>query len=176
MGFKLGRRVADTGTMLRAWFRLLSIITAIGLLATVPLSAQARHVVWIVRDGFYAGMVSGSSELAFFHVKHHRVYHLRFSMNVSCHDSSTGQDYNVNFSAGPAMPQGRLIPANGTLRINWTETDSARRGQISAELTFHRHFLASFSVLTDGSIEDCNGFSAVPLQRAHRTPPVPVGP
>ncbi len=163
--------------MLRARFRLLAVVTAIGLMTTSTVAAQAsRHFTSIVRDGFYAGIDSGSGDLAFFHVKHHRVYHLRFSMSLTCHNSATGQDYDRNFSAGSAMPQGRLIPANGTLTIHWNQQDSGRDGHITGELTFHRHFLASFSVLSGGGLEDCNGFSAVLMQRAHRTPPVPTAP
>jgi hypothetical protein len=155
----------------------LAAAAVISTLIVPPLAANAsRHYVSIVRDGFYAGTDSGSGALAFFHVKHHRVYHLRFSLELSCHNSNTGQDYPRNFSAGSRMPQGRLIPANGTLSINWLQEDGGRRGHINSELTFHRNWLASFSVLSGGGYEDCTGFSAVRLQRAHKTPPVPHDP
>jgi hypothetical protein len=150
---------------------------AMSLLVIPPVAANARtHFVSIVRDGFYAGMDTGSGALAFFHVKHHRIYHLRFSLDLTCHNSSNGQDYPRNFSAGSSMPQGRLIPANGTLAIDWTQEDGGRRGHIGGDLTFHRHLLASFSVQSNGGNEDCTGFSAILVQRAPHTPPVPHGP
>jgi hypothetical protein len=163
--------------MFRGRIKLLALMAATGVLISAPLAAHARgHTTWIVRDGFYAGMDSSSGDLAFFHVKNHRVYHLRFSLNLSCQDDTTGQQFTPNYSAGSAMPQGLKIPANGVLRIQWTQVDSARNGHITAELRFHRHPLASFSVLSDGAVEDCNGFSAVLVQRAPRTPPVPSRP
>jgi hypothetical protein len=155
----------------------LAALTAISMLAMAPLTANARpHTISIVRDGFYAGVDSRSGALAFFHVKHHRVYHLRFSLELTCHNSDTHQDYARNFSAGSRMPQGRPIPANGTLTVNWLQEDGGRHGHINGELTFHSHWLASFSVTSGGGFEDCTGFSAVLVRRASRTPPVPHDP
>jgi hypothetical protein len=168
---------ADKASLRKHRVGLLMLITAVGLLATAPLTAHARgRTTWIVRDGFYAGMSSGPGALTFFHVKNHRVYHLRFSLNLTCHDSTTGQDTTVNYSAGSAMPQGLQIPADGVLWIRWSQEDSGRMGHITADLRFHHRPLASFSVLSAGGVETCNGFSAVSVHRAPRTPPVPSAP
>ena len=157
--------------------KLLVLAATLATIAVVPLGAHARGPThWIVRDGFYAGMDAGSGELAFFHVRHHRVYHLRFSLNLTCHDDTTGQDNSYNFSAGDEMPQGRLIPADGVLTINWTETDSARDGHINAELRFHRRPVASFYVTSASSVESCNGLSAVYVHRSRARVPVPSQP
>jgi hypothetical protein len=167
----------DISFVFRARIRLLAATAVMSIPISTPLAANAStHFVSIVRDGFYAGVDSGSSALAFFHVRHHRIYHLRFSLELTCHNSNTGQDYPRTFSAGSRMPQGRLIPANGTLSVNWVQQDGGRRGHINGELTFHRHWLASFSVTSGGGFEDCTGLSAVLLQRAHKTPPIPHDP
>ena len=169
-----GARV-DSEPMSRIRTLLLALLTAAGLLTAVPLGAQARgHTHWIVADGFYAGMDS-NGDLAFFHVKHRRVYHLRFSLTLACHDSA-GPDTSPNFSAGSAMPQGRLIPSNGILRLSWIEEDSARDGHIRAVISFRTHPYASFAVDSSGTIETCSGDSAVDVQRARATPPVPTRP
>ncbi len=174
---KLHTASADNGFMRRSPIKLLAAVAVISLLIIPPLAANARsHTVSIVRDGFYAGIVATAGELAFFHIKHHRVYHLRFALVLTCHNSGTGQDEPRAFSAGSSMPQGERIPANGTLSINWIQEDGGRRGHISGELGFHRHWLASFSVISSGGLETCTGFSAVPPHRAAKTPPVPSRP
>jgi hypothetical protein len=154
--------------------RLLLALTAIALLGAA--TAALARTTWIVRDGFYVGSEDNFSELAFFHVANRRVRHLRFSMNLNCHNDNTGQDYDRNFSAGAAMPQDERIPSDGTLTIQWSETDAGRAGHITAELRFHRHPMASFSVTSAGGYEACNGFAAIRLHRSPRTPPVPSRP
>lgn len=142
----------------------------------VPAAVASGNPVWIVRDGFYAGLHQGSFGFAYFYVQGHRIYHLRFALNLNCHNTNTGEDYPRTFDAGPRMPQGRLIPANGIVTIDWSEHGGGRDGNITAELSFHRHPLASFSVIADGGYEECEGFSAIVLQRAPRTPPRPPNP
>lgn len=142
----------------------------------VPAAVASGSTVWIVRDGFYAGLHQGSFGLAYFYVHDHRIDHLRFALNLNCHNTDTGQDYPRTFDAGPRMPQGRLVPANGIVDIDWSERGGGREGRISAELSFHSHPLASFSVVADGGYEDCEGFSAIVLQRSPRTPPLPTNP
>lgn len=106
---------------------------ATGVLMSAPLAAHARrHITWIVRDGFYAGLDSSSGDLAFFHIKNHRVYHLRFSLTLSCQDDTTGQQYTPNYSAGSAMSQGLKIPAAeccGSNGLRWVQpaTDTSPR-------------------------------------------------
>lgn len=158
---------------------LLSLIATLSVLVVAPLAADARnHTATTVRDGFYAGITPGSHDLVFLHVKHRRVCHLRFNLTLACHDSSTGADYGAAFSAGSAMPQGKKIPANGRLQINWTQNNGARDGRISSEIDFHRsrHLLASFSVISSGAIENCDSFAAIAMSRSPKTPPIPPGP
>jgi hypothetical protein len=145
---------------------------ATSVLILSPLAASAS----VVRDGFYVGTDSDADAPAYFHVKHDRVYHLRFTLTLSCHNSSTGNNYPRYFTAGSAMPQGRSIPANGTFSIDWSQEDGGRHGRIHGELGFHRHGRARFSVTSTGGLEHCTGSSAVPLTRASRTPPVPSAP
>jgi hypothetical protein len=141
-----------------------------------PAAAASGSTVWIVRDGFYAGLHQGSFGFAYFHVKNRRVYHLRFALNLTCHNSNTGEDYPRTFDAGPRMPQGRLIPANGIVTIGWSERGGGREGSITGELSLRRHLLASFSVVADGGYEACEGFSAIVVERSPRTPPLPTNP
>jgi len=155
---------------------LIALLLTGSVLATA--GAAGGSTTWIVRDGFYAGIEqsSGGVEFAYFHVKNRRIYHLRFALNLNCHNTNTGDDYPRTFDAGPHMPQGRLIPANGDLWIDWSERGGGREGRITGELSFRHHLLASFSVTADGGCEDCEGFSAVLLQRSPRTPPLPRNP
>lgn len=135
--------------------------------------AHAR-TVYIVPDGLYAGMDPRSASLTFFHIHNHRVYHLRFSLNIVCHNSNTGADYTVNYSAGPAMPQGQTIPADGLLRLDWVESEAGREGHIDMEITFRRRPMASFSVTSTGGYESCNGFAAIYVRRSPLRVPVPT--
>jgi hypothetical protein len=153
--------------------RLVAVLVTCGCLVA-PSALAAGRATWIVRDGFYVGEVEGGGvELVYFYVSHHRIYHLRFSMNLNC--TSSGVDSNPNFNAGPAMPQGRAIPSDGIATISWSEDSAGRMGHITAELAFTRHPNASFSVFSQGEPEACNGFADIPIQRAAVTPPQPDG-
>lgn len=153
--------------------KLAAVIAACACLAA-PSALASGRTVWIVRDGFYAGSVGGGGELAYFYVSHGRVYHLRFSMSLDC--TSSGVTSNPLFNAGPAMPQGRRIPASGIVSIDWVEHGAGRTGDIDAELALTRHPNASFSVTSHGDPERCNGFADIPIQRAAVTPPRPTRP
>ena len=99
--------------MRRSFLIPMLVAAILGALTTAPGPARAsRRYVAIVRDGFYAGM-DAHSELVYFHVAHHRVYHLRFSLTLGCHNTDTHEDYPRTFDAGHVMPQGRVIPRNG---------------------------------------------------------------
>lgn len=153
--------------------KLVAVVATCACLAA-PSALASGRTVWIVRDGFYAGMVSGGGELVYFYVARGRVYHLRFSMSLDC--TSSGVTSNPDFNAGPAMPQGRAIPASGILSIDWVEHGAGRTGDINAELALTRHPNASFSVTSHGDPERCNGFADIPIQRAAVTPPRPAWP
>jgi hypothetical protein len=157
--------------------RMLALIVALAALAVPSLAAATGRTVYIVRNGFYAGMDSGSGALTFFHIKNHRVYHLRFSMNLDCDNSNTGQHYDRNYNAGPGMPQGEAIGTNGRVDIDWSETEAGRDGNISAEISLSgRRPLASFSVHATGGYETCVGFSAIYIYRSPVNVPVPDQP
>jgi hypothetical protein len=158
----------------RSIAKLAAAIATSACLLLTPSAVAVGRTVWIVRDGFYAGSVLSEGELVYFYVAHGRIYHLRFSMNLDC--TSSGVTSNPNFNAGPAMPQGQAIPANGIVSIDWTEREAGREGHINAELAFTRHPNASFSVTSHGDPESCTGFADVPIQRAAVTPPRPTWP
>jgi hypothetical protein len=109
-----------------------------------------------------------------FYVSHGRICHLRFGTDLDC--TSSGVASNPNFNAGPAMPQGRAIPANGIVSIDWTESGAGRVGHINAELAFTHRPNASFSVTSHSDVESCDGFADIRIQRAAVTPPRPSWP
>jgi hypothetical protein len=158
--------------------RRLAALAAAAMIVILSLAGAASgRTVYIVRNGFYAGMDDGSGALTFFHIKNHRVYHLRMSLNLDCQNSNTGQDYQVNYNAGPKMPQGQAVGSNGRANIDWTETEAGRDGHISAEISFSgRRPLASFSVISNGGYETCNGFSAIYIARSPANVPIPRQP
>jgi hypothetical protein len=153
--------------------KLVTVLATCACLLT-PSALAAGRTVWIVRDGFYAGMDSSAGKLVYFYVSHRRVYHLRFSMELDC--TSPGVTSNPIFTAGEAMPQGRRIPPSGIVSIDWIEHGAGRTGHINAELAFTRHPNASFSVTSHGDPESCDGFADIPIQRAAVTPPRPAWP
>lgn len=147
----------------------------LALLGAVLFGASAAAApIPIIRDGIWAGK-SGRG-LVIVHVQSHRVTYLRFMATLDCHLSDTGEDYERAFTAGRRFGT-RTIPRSGLLFVRWTETDAGRQGDIAAELDWRGRrypLLASFSVdvpRRGDSLEDCNGFIAVPARRGGPVPP-----
>jgi hypothetical protein len=151
-------------------------VAFIGAVAT-PASARAR-ATYIVRDGFYGGLGEQGTSVLFW-ISHHRVYHLRFNLIFPCHDIASGENYDRYFGAGTLMPQGRPIPRNGQLVLEWVQTDAGREGHITMTLSFRHSGAAQFSVdaphVGEG-LEDCTGATTFSLTRSPRAIPLPSGP
>jgi hypothetical protein len=153
-----------------------AVIASTGILVA-PASARPR-TTYIVRDGFYGGL-AGPDTAIFFWVEHRRVYHLRVDTVFACHNTSTGEDYERAFQAGPLMPQGEEIPRSGELTIQWAETYNTRYGHITIVLDLRGPRVARVSVdappLGEG-LEDCTGSKPFPLKRSTHVIPRPAGP
>jgi len=126
----------------------------------------------------YAGL-AGDNTYAMFWIKHRRVYHLRFSAMLQCYDIASHEEYPREFDAGKNMPQGREIPRNGRLVVDFVETEAGREGHIRATISLRHAGLAEFSIdaphVGEG-LEDCTGFQAIRIKRSPHNIPIPAGP
>ncbi|HEX5713710.1 MAG TPA: hypothetical protein VFX85_10390 [Solirubrobacterales bacterium] len=152
------------------------------LLAAGDSSARPAHraPTAVIPNGTY-GALSPRGEYVVFEVRNRKVRNLNFNMQITCQapDSPSEQRF---FSGGARAPEGRTIPANGKLILNWQEDGGGRYGQVHVELKFGVRDIANFAVIVpedrsgagpEDARESCDGVSA---QRFHRgfelTPPV----
>ena len=151
--------------------------TPVNAITAIVASARSR-TIYIVPDGFYGGL-AGPDTAIFFWVEHRRVYHLRVDTVFACHNTSTGEDYERAFQAGPLMPQGQEIPRSGELTIKWAETYNTRYGHIDIVLDLRGPRVARVSVdappVGEG-LEDCTGTKPFPLKRSTHVIPRPAVP
>jgi hypothetical protein len=163
---------------------LLVASAAVALLAAGPLSspATARRTTAVITDGTY-GALSPRGEYVIFKVRNRRVRKLEFQIRISCETPDTPGSEERFFSAGAEAPQGRLVPANGKLVLEWQERGDGRLGNISAELKFGVHDVANFAVIVpeergpesgpEEALESCNGVGSLRVRRGFEVPPVP---
>jgi hypothetical protein len=157
---------------------LAAMLTAIVLVGGLLAPGAGARTTYIVRDGFYGGLGSNNTYVMLW-ISHRRVYHLRFSAIISCHDIASNEDYERAFDAGKNMPQGQAIPAGGRLVVNFTETSAGRVGHIRALISFRHGAVADFSLdapHTGEGLEDCTGAQVILLKRSPHTVPRPEGP
>jgi hypothetical protein len=168
-------------TSLRA---IAATVLLVALVATVAAasSASARPATTaVVPNGTY-GVLGPRGEYVVFSVRNRKVRDLNFNIQITCQASDSPTSEQRFFSAGADAPQGRTIPANGKLILNWQERAGGRLGQVHVELKFGVRDVANFAVIVpeepgpepvpDEALESCDGVSA---QRFHRgfelTPP-----
>ena len=132
----------------------------------------------VVPDGTYGGLESGSGEYVLFKVRNRRVYKLAFNTRIFCQASDSPTTETRFFSAVHA-PQGKLIPRNGRLHLEWQEEGDGRYGNIGVTLKFGTRDFADLSVIVPESAgraeaeeakETCDGGGIVHFRRGFEVP------
>jgi hypothetical protein len=164
-----------------------SLLIAALLLALVAMtslapSAGARRTTAVVPNGTY-GVQGPRGEYVVFTVRNRKVRDLNFNIQVTCQASDSPISEQRFFSAGAEAPQGRRIPDNGKLILNWQERGNGRLGQVHVELKFGVRDVANFGVIVPEepgpepvpgeALESCDGVSSLRFNRGFELTPLP---
>jgi hypothetical protein len=132
----------------------------------------------VVPDGTYGGLDRGSGEYVLFKVRNRRVRNLAFNTKILCQASDATTPEPRFFSAAHA-PQGKLIPRNGVLHLEWQEQGDGRNGNIGVTLHFGTRDFADLSVIVPEepgqyevgeTKESCDGGGIVNFRRGFEVP------
>jgi hypothetical protein len=152
------------------------------LLAAGDSSARPAHraATAVIPNGTY-GALGPRGEYVVFEVRNRKVRNLNFNMQITCQAEDEPHSEQRFFGAGAQAPQGRTIPANGKLILNWYERSEGRYGQVAVEIKFGVRDVFNASVIVpeedfaagpEDKLESCDGVTS---QRFHRgfelTPP-----
>ena len=162
---------------------LVAVALAAGLVsaATAQPGAAARPSTAVIPNGSY-GVLGARGEYVVFTVRNRRVRNLNFNIQISCQASDSPSSEQRFFGAGAEAPQGRKIPNNGKLILNWQERGDGRLGQVSAELKFGVRDVANISVIVpeerggapEEALESCDGLSSLRFRRGFELSPPPL--
>jgi hypothetical protein len=148
------------------------------LLASGVSSARPVHRTAVVPDGTY-GVLGPRGEYVVFTVRNRKVRDLNFNLQITCQASDEPSSEQRYFGAGAQAPQGRRIPANGKLVLNWAERAEGRYGQVSAEIKFGVRDVFNASVIVpeesfaagpEDTLESCDGVSSLRFHRGFEAP------
>lgn len=139
---------------------------------------QPAQVGTVVPDGTYGGLDRASGEYVLFKVRNRRVRGLAFNTKILCQASDAITPETRFFSAAHA-PQGKLIPRNSRLHLEWQEQGDGRNGNIGVTLHFGTRDFADLSVIVPeepGQVEvgetkeSCDGGGIVNFRRGFEVP------
>jgi hypothetical protein len=159
---------------------------ALLVVAMLPAGAPARptNPTAVIPDGSYGVNKPARGEYVYFTVRNRRVRDLEFQIQVICQASDSPTAEPRFFTGGARAPQGRRIPANGKLLLNWEERGNGRLGRIGAELKFGTRDIANFAVIVpeepgpeaepEESKESCDGVGSLRFRRGFELPPMPT--
>jgi hypothetical protein len=170
--------------------QLLSVLAVLVLglgasLLAADRDADARPVQntgAVVPDGTYGGLDRGSGEYVVFKVRNRRVRDLAFNTKILCQASDSTTAEPRFFSAAHA-PQGKTIPRNGRLHLEWQEEGDGRQGNIGVTLHFGTRDFADLSVIVPEdpreyevgeAKESCDGGGIVNFRRGFEVPALPT--
>jgi hypothetical protein len=150
------------------------------LFATGVSSARPVHrtPTAVVPNGTY-GVLGPRGEYVVFTVRNRKVRDLNFNLQITCQASDAPSSEQRYFGAGAQAPQGRTIPANGKLVLNWNERAEGRYGQVSAEIKFGIRDVFNASVIVpeesfaagpEDTLESCDGVSSLRFHRGFELP------
>lgn len=158
------------------------LLTAlIAALALVPGAGASPQPTAVIPNGTY-GALSPRGEYVLFKVRNRKVRDLAFNMQITCQASDEPHSEQRFFSGGARAPEGRTIPANGKLILNWQEDGGGRYGQVHLELKFGVRDIANFAVIVpedrsgagpEDARESCDGVSAQRFNRGFELPAQP---
>lgn len=165
----------------RELFAVLAV-AAVGLaaafIAAGGADARPAHPTAVVPNGTY-GVLGPRGEYVVFTVRNRKVRDLNFNMQITCQASDEPNSEQRYFGAGAQAPQGRRIPANGKLVLNWYERAEGRYGQVSAEIKFGVRDVFNASVIVpedrfaagpEDTLESCDGVSSLRFHRGFELP------
>jgi hypothetical protein len=136
----------------------------------------------VVPDGTYGGLDRGSGEYVVFKVRNRKVRNLAFNTKILCQASDSTTTEPRFFSAAHA-PQGKVIPRNGVLHLEWQEQGDGRQGNIGVTLHFGTRDFADLSVIVPEqpgeyevgeAKESCDGGGIVNFRRGFEVPALPT--
>jgi hypothetical protein len=170
----IAKRALLTGALLVALIAAAALAPGAG--------ARRASATAVVPNGTY-GATGPRGEYVIFTVRDRRVLNLNFNMQIICQASDSPTSEPRFFSAGLEAPQGRRIPANGKLVLNWQERGDGRLGRINAELKFGVRDVANFAVIVpeertaetgpEDALESCDGVSSLRFRRGFEPTPIP---
>lgn len=152
--------------------------------STDPAHAAARpsQSTSVIPNGSYGVYKPARGEYVYFTVRNRRVRNLEFNIQVTCQASDSPNAEQRFFSAGARAPQGRLVPANGKLQLQWQERGNGRLGNIGVELKFGARDIANIGVVVpeeqgpeaapEEAKESCDGVGALRFRRGFELPPM----
>jgi len=154
----------------------------VGAVAFAP-GAGARPTTAVIPNGSYGAINAARGEYVVFTVRNRRVRDLEFQIQITCQASDAPNSEQRFFTGGAVAPQGRVIPANGKLILNWQERGNGRLGNVNAELKFGVRDVANFAVIVpeepgpeavpDEAKESCDGVGSLRFRRGFELPPMP---
>jgi hypothetical protein len=159
-------------------------VLLVALVATVAIAptAGASRTTSVVPNGTY-GVLGPRGEYVVFVVRDRKVRDLNFNIQITCQASDSPTSEQRFFSAGLEAPQGRRVPANGKLILNWQERGNGRLGQVHVELKFGVRDVANFGVIVPEepspepvpgeALESCDGAGALRFHRGFELTPLP---
>ena len=167
-----------------------AIVVVLALAASVCLGAASistarpaqRPATAVVPDGTY-GVLGTRGEYVVFTVRNRKVRDLNFNLQITCQASDEPRSEQRFFGAGAQAPQGRTIPANGKLVLNWQERAEGRYGQVSAEIKFGVRDVFNASVIVpedrfaagpEDALEMCDGVTSLRFHRGFELAPLPI--
>ena len=168
----------------RELFAVLAVAAAglaVAFIAAGGAGARPASPTAVVPNGTYGAVKPARGEYVVFKVRNRRVYDLQIQFQITCETSDMpGETEQRFFTAGDA-PNGRAIPANGKLSLDWQERGNGRLGNVNAELKFGVRDVANMSVIVpeDPSIapgegaESCNGVGSLRFRRGFERTPTP---
>jgi len=151
-----------------------------------PTSARPS-VGAVVPNGTYGVDRPARGEYVVFKVHNRKVRDLELQIQVTCQASDEPSSEQRFFTAGATAPEGRTIPANGKLILNWQERGNGRLGRVHVELKFVGPYdLANIAVIVpeeqgaeavpDEAKESCDGVGSLPFRRGFELRTLPPGP
>lgn len=158
------------------------VIVAVGLaaafIAAGGADARPAHPAAVIPNGTY-GTLGPRGEYVVFTVRNRKVRDLNFNLQITCQASDEPNSEQRYFGAGAQAPQGRVIPRNGKLVINWNERAEGRYGQVSAEIKFGVRDVFNASVIVpedrsglgpEDAAESCDGVTSLRFHRGFELP------
>lgn len=141
-------------------------------------AAHRASTTAVVPNGTY-GTLGPRGEYVVFTVRNRKVRDLNFNMQITCQASDEPNSEQRFFGGGAQAPQGRTIPANGKLVLNWYERAEGRYGQVAVELKFGVRDVFNASVIVpedrfaagpEDTLESCDGVSSLRFHRGFELP------